>query len=193
MRNRIPYYCIFIIFGVSSFVNAQRLHELTPYSFYQEWALDSEESNNKLLVFKPRDRFQTIDLNYTYSVLNFQRQHYLLYFLSSKSTKRAKPAKEIKPLKWSNTPKKAPNDQRCGNYIVDKKNIIRRPQLAKSKWKKGNWRVFIKDQTRFLVIEHKVSKNGKDYTVDKKEEFQIVSLEEHRMVLRKVKLHEENL
>lgn len=53
MRKRILHYSIFILFGVSSSINAQRLYELTPYSFYQEWSLIEKESNEGLLIYKP--------------------------------------------------------------------------------------------------------------------------------------------
>ena len=138
-----------------------------------------------MFVFKPKDSFQTITSKYTYSIL---------YFFSAKPPKRVKPAKVVKPAKWSNAPKITPKYRgRCGNEFIGKKNKIKRNKGVKLNWKKGTWRVFIKDQTRFLVIEHKVSINGKDYMVDKREKFQIVSLEEDRMVLRKVNVHEEHL
>lgn len=194
MKNRIIYNCIFILFGVSTSINAQRLYELTPYSFYQEWALDSEEPDDNLLVFKPRERFQTITSNYSYSVLNFNKQHYLLYFFSPKAPKKSKPVKVVRPINWSNAPKKVLRPKRrCGFEPRVKRNKIETYKAVNLKWKKGNWRVFGKDGNRFLVLEHKVSKNGKKYKVVKKEEFQIVSLDEDKMVLRKVKLHEENL
>jgi len=89
---------VLIIFGVSTRTNAQRLRELTPYSFYQEWSLDSEESHDDLIVFKPKDNLKLIASNHTYSFLKFTRQNHDLYYQNHN------PPKVIKQVKWSNTP-----------------------------------------------------------------------------------------
>jgi len=194
MGNRILYCCIFVVFNVGTSASAQRLHERTPYSFYQEWSLDVEESKGNLMVYRSKGNLRPITSSNEYPFLKFNRRHYLLYFLSPKAPKTTKPTKPTKPLKWSNAPKITPKYRhRCGNEFPVKKNKIKRQNRIKSNWKKGNWKVFIKNQTRFLVIEHKVSKNGKDYKLNKKDEFQIVSLKEDKMVLRKINLHEEDL
>lgn len=188
MRNQILYYSIFILFGVSNSVNAQRLYELTPYSFYQEWLLIEKESHGNLRVYKPKNKSQSAKSNNSTSILKFKRRNHVLYSKSFKPIqKRTPPVKSEKPLNWSNAPKKKPIIRhRCGNEIIrDKDNFVGYKLMPRYK-KKGVWSVYMENDIRFLVLEHKVSKNGKVYMLDKKEEFQIVSLKEDRMVLRKV-------
>jgi hypothetical protein len=187
MRERILYYSIFILFGVSSSINAQRLYELTPYSFYQEWSLDSEESDDDGIVFKSNDNLKPIASNGNYSFLKFTRQNHVLYF------QKPNASKIIKPVKRLNAPRK-PHRTRpvCGNQYFGNKNKVKAYKGIKSHRKKGSWSVYIENDIRFLVLEHKVRENGKAYTVSKKEEFQIVSLKEDKMILRKLNDHVES-
>jgi len=90
-------------------------------------------------------------------------------------------------VKYSNVAPK--NRPRCGNEFTDKKNKVKNKKGVNSNRKKDIYNVYIKDDSRFLVLEYMASENGKACTLDKKEEFQIVSLEEDRIVLRKVNDH----
>lgn len=71
---------------------------------------------------------------------------------------------------------------------------VDRSRTSNRTQEEGIWNVYLKDGSKFLILKPKASKDSKDYEEsDNKEEFQIVSLEEDKMVLRKVNVHEEHL
>jgi len=189
MRNRILYCSIFILFGVGFTVNAQRLHELTPYSFYQERSLIEKESHGNLRVYKPINKIRSTKSNSLDAVLRFKRRNHVCYKKKFKVINKSVPqVKQERPLNWSNAPrtKTAVTGVRCPpRYIKNSNNSVAQKIFPRYS-KKGVWSVYIENDIKFLVIEHKVSENGKAYTVSKKEEFQIVSLEEDKMVLKRI-------
>lgn len=169
MRKQIIYYSICILFGVSSMANAQRLYELTPYSFYQEWSLIEKESNEGLLIYKP--------IKNLYSAANtliFSRINNEWFVLKTKA---------VKPQPFDSAIPKNNKQGICptGDWMDRTSNRTQ---------EEGIWNVYLKDESKFLILKPKTSKHSKDYDeLDKKEEFQIVSLEEDKMVLRKVNDH----
>lgn len=194
MRNRIIYHGIFIFFGLSTSINAQRLHELTPFSFYQEWSLIEKKSHGNLRVYEPRDKSGSAKSTSLNAVLKFNRRNHVCYKKKIKVINKSKPqVKKDRPLNWSNAPKiHAPvAGVRCPPRYNKKSNRFEAYKLIPRYSKKGVWSVYMENDFRFLVLEHKVSKNGNAYSINKKEAFQIVSLKEDRMVLRKVIDHEE--
>ena len=194
MRNRIIYHGIFILFSVNASINAQRLYELTPYSFYQEWSLIEKESHGNLRVYEPMDKSGSAKSNSLNAVLKFNRRNHICYKKKFKAINKSKPqVKKDRPLNWSNAPKTHPPvaGVRCPPRYIKKSNSYVAYKLIPRYSKKGVWSVYMENDIRFLVLEHKVSKNGNAYSINKKEEFQIVYLKEDRMLLRKVIDHAE--
>lgn len=194
MRNRIIYHGIFILFSVNASINAQRLYELTPYSFYQEWSLIEKESHGNLRVYEPIDKSGSAKSNSLNAVLKFNRRNHICYKKKFKAINKSKPqVRKDRPLNWSNAPKThtSVTGVRCPSRYIKKSNSYVAYKLIPRYSKKGVWSVYMENDIRFLVLEHKVSKNGNAYSINKKEEFQIVSLKEDRMVLRKVIDHAE--
>lgn len=187
MRNRILYYGIFL-FGVTTSTNAQRLYELTPFSFYQEWSLIEKESHGNFLVYKPTNKKRSTKSNNLNGILNFKRRNHVFYTEKFSVINRSKSrVKKERPLNWSNVPKTKTTvtGVRCPPRYIKKNNFVAQKIIPRYS-KKGVWSVYMKNNIRFLVLEHKMSKNGNAYSVFKKEEFQIVSLEEDKMVLQKI-------
>lgn len=193
MRNRFNWYAFFILFGLSTLLNAQRLHELTPYSFYQKWSLVVNESDNNLLVYKTKTKSSSrVSIN-SNAVLKFNRRNHIFYSKKIRSIKRKTSSEKNKlSPNWSNAPKNKPliRGQRCGAGIVRNRPKYGTRELIPQYKRSGIWKVYIEDENKFLVLEHKMSRNGKSITLEK-EEFQIVSLKEDKMVLRKVIDHAE--
>lgn len=174
-------------------MHAQRLHELTPLSFYQKWSLVEIEPENNLLVYSPKAKSSSKVSIRSNAVLKFNRRNHIFYSKRINLIKQrgSAPKKKFDP-NWSNVPKEKParNIQRCGNGIIHNRprpiSLVVSAQYKKA----GIWKVYIEDEDRFLVLEHIVLRNGKSVTLEK-EEFEIVSLEEDKMVLRKVFEHAE--
>ncbi|MFS4492804.1 hypothetical protein [Maribacter sp. 2308TA10-17] len=175
MRKHVSRYSIFIIL-VSTTINAQRLHELTPYSFYQEWSLVSINSRENLRVYKPKNNSNLSTSNNSSSVLKFKRRNRVFYSLNSGSSRKKR------PVNWSNVPKKKSVINRCGTPFIGKKSKEYN-QITKQK---GVWRVYLKNDDKFLVLKHLVAGNNTGFKLERKELFQIVSLKKDELILRKV-------
>lgn len=188
------YYTLFILFGLSTSVNAQRLHELTPHSFYQKWSLVEKKSHGNIRVYKPIDNSSLAKSNTLNGVLKFKRRNHVYYKKKFKVlNKNAPRVKKERPINWSNAPKTntTVTGVRCPPRYIKKSNNFVANKIIPKYSKKGIWSVYMENDMRFLVLEHKMSKNGNAYSLYKKEEFQIVSLKEDKMVLRKVIDHAE--
>ena len=126
---------------------------------YGDWAL-SPESNENILVYQDEYDLRLYDIVYNTN-LN-------LKFTTYDQTFYLKHYESRKPFR------------RCGNDTP--RSMNRRPSF----WKKGIWEVFEEGDKVYLVLKYLMAEKGKEYTLKKMETFQILELEEGKMILKKM-------
>ena len=89
-------------------------------------------------------------------------------------------------MDWTKPTKKVPRKRGvCGNEFFGKKKRVKNYSRTTRYSKKGVWKVYSKNDAHFLVLKYLVSTDNTGYILSEKEEFQIVSLKEDKMILRK--------
>lgn len=151
-------YTVFICF-LSLRVNVQNIQSVDLDNIYNEWALSISESTDDVLVYRDEDDFIFDDVFYNEGLnLKFTTYDNLFY------------------LKYFGRRKFV---RRCGN---DTRNYLNR----KSKWRKGVWKLIDSGQMQVLELNYLEAEKGKSYRLESKKIYQIIYLEEDKMILRKL-------
>lgn len=139
-------------------VKAQESPNVDLDFIHNEWAFSKLESKDGELVYREQGDFFVNNERYrASSSLKFTKSDNIFAL------------KHIKPS----------HRRHCG-YDA-KTSILRRTPV----WQKGVWELFDSDEKYILELNYFVAEKGKKYWLKSKEIYQIVHLEEDKMVLRK--------
>jgi len=159
LLNKLPILGSFLYCFFVSGLNAQEEVNADLEHIYNIWALSIQESENDILVYVDENDLYFDNIPYNQDDnLKFRRGNKVFYLKYS--------GDETKPA-------------RCGNYIP--KTVIR-----KSTWKKGVWNIRKEAEGVFLVLDYLIAEKGKKYDATSQLLYEIVHLEEDKMILRKL-------